>query len=97
MLAAEHTLTRIVQQRLDEVRDRYHAREAEYPADWRAAAGMRSDVLHVSPAELAEVRDRLAAELSRFRRLDPADRPPGALRVQAVLDMVPWFEPEEAK
>ena len=44
VLAAEHTLTRIVQQRLDEVKDRYHAREAEYPADWRAAAGLRSDV-----------------------------------------------------
>ena len=97
MLAAEHTLTQIVQQRLDEVKDRYHAREAEYPPDWREAAGMRSDVLHVSPAELAEIRDRLAAELSRFRRLDPADRPPGALRVQVVLDMTPWFEPEEAK
>jgi len=37
------------------------------------------------------------AELSRFRRLDPADRPPGALRVQAVVDMVPWFEPAEAQ
>jgi len=58
---------------------------------------MRSDVLHVSPAELAEVRDRLAAELSRFRRLDPVDRPPGALRVQVVLDLVPWFGPEDAK
>jgi DNA-binding transcriptional ArsR family regulator len=97
MLAAEHTLTGIVQQRLDEVKDRYHAREAEYPPDWREAAGMRSDVLHVSPAELAEIRDRLAAELSRFRRLDPVDRPPGALRVQVVLDLVPWFGPEDAK
>ena len=96
MLAAEHTLTGIVQQRLDEVKDRYRAREAEYPPDWREAAGMRSDVLHVSPAELAEVRDRLAAELGRFRRLDPADRPPGALRVQVVLDLVPWFGPEDA-
>ena len=54
-------------------------------------------MLHVSPAELIEVKDRLLAELSRFRRLDPADRPPGALRVQVVLDMVPWFEPEEAQ
>jgi predicted ArsR family transcriptional regulator len=96
VLAAEHALTRIVQQRLDEVRDRYHAREAEYPAEWRAAAGLAMDVLHVSAAELTEVRDRLAAELSRFRRLDPADRPPGAMRVQAVFDLVPWFTPEEA-
>jgi hypothetical protein len=54
-------------------------------------------VLHVSPAELIEVRDRLMAELSRFRRLDPAERPAGALRVQVVLDMTPWFEPEEAR
>jgi DNA-binding transcriptional ArsR family regulator len=96
VLAAEQTLTRIVQQRLDEVRDRYHARVTEYPAEWRSAAGQRSDVLHVSPAELTEVRERLAAELDRFRRLDPADRPPGALRVQVVLDLVPWFGPEEA-
>jgi len=97
VLAAEHALTRIVQQRLDEVRDRYHAREAEYPPDWRSATGLVMDVLHVSAAELAEIRDRLAAELNRFRRLDPADRPPGAMRVQAVFDLVPWFTPEEAK
>ena len=97
MLAAERTLTRMIQQRLDEVRDRYRAREAEYPAEWRSAAGLRYDVLHVSAAELAELWGRLAAELDRFRRLDPADRPPGALRVQAVLDLVPWFDPEEAK
>src|ERR1044071_8458261 len=64
VLAAEHALTRMIQQRFDEVRDRYHAREAEYPPDWRAAAGLNSDVLHVSPAELTEVRDRLSAELS---------------------------------
>ena len=97
VLAAERTLTQLVQQRLDEVRDRYHAREAEYPAAWRAAGGLGSDVLHVSPAELIEVKDRLLAELHRFRRLDPADRPPGALRVQVVLDMTPWFEPAEAQ
>jgi DNA-binding transcriptional ArsR family regulator len=96
VLAAEHALTRIIQQRLDEVRDRYHAREAEYPPEWRAATGLAMDVLHVSAAELTEVRDRLAAELSRFRRLDPADRPPGAMRVQAVFDLVPWFTPEGA-
>jgi DNA-binding transcriptional ArsR family regulator len=96
-LAAERTLTRLVQQSLDEIRDRYHARETQYPAQWRAAAGLGRDVLHVSPAELIEVRDRLMAELSRFRRLDPAERPAGALRVQVVLDMTPWFEPEEAR
>lgn len=95
--AAERTLTHIVQQGLDEVRDRYHAREMEYPAEWRAGAGLGMDVLHVSPSELIEVKDRLLAELSRFRRLDPAQRPPGAQRVQVVVDMTPWFEPEEAK
>jgi len=96
-LAAEHTLTRLVQQGMDEIRDRYHERETQYPSAWRAAAGLGRDVLHVTPAELIEVKDRVLAELSRFRRLDPADRPPGALRVQAVVDMVPWFEPAEAQ
>jgi DNA-binding transcriptional ArsR family regulator len=97
VLAAERALTEIVQQGLDEVRDRYRAREAEYPAEWRAAAGLSMDVLHVSVDELAVVRDRLAEELSRFRRLDPAERPPGALRVQAVFDLTPWFGPEEVR
>ena len=96
-LAAERTLTRLVQQGMDEIRDRYHARETQYPAEWRAAAGLGRDVLHVTPSELVEVKERLLAELSRLRRLDPADRPPGALRVQVVVDMVPWFEPEDAK
>jgi DNA-binding transcriptional ArsR family regulator len=96
-LAAERTLTRLVQQSMDEIRDRYHARETQYPAEWRAAAGLGRDVLHVTPAELIEVKERVLAELSRLRRLDPEDRPPGALRVQVVLDMVPWFEPEEAR
>ena len=97
MLAAERTLTQIVQARLDEVRDRYQAREAAYPPDWREAAGLGSDVRPVSAAELTEIRDRLAAELSRFRRLDPAARPPGALRVQAMFHLVPWFDPEDVK
>src|SRR5262245_24247153 len=96
-LAAERTLTRLVQQGMDEIRDRYHARETQYPAEWRAAAGLGRDVLHVTPSELIEVKERVLAELSRVRRLDPADRPPGAQRVQVVVDMVPWFEPEEAQ
>jgi len=96
-LAAERALTRLVQQGIDEIRDRYHERQTQYPAPWRAAAGLGRDVLHVTPAELIEVKERVLAELSRFRRLDPADRPPGALRVQAVVDMVPWFEPAEAQ
>ena len=77
VLAAEHALTQIVQQRLDEVRDRYHAREAEYPAEWRRrGAGWPWTCCTSAPAELTEVRDRLVAELSRFRRLDPADGRP---------------------
>ena len=80
-----------------QVRRRYRDRAAEYPADWRAAAGGLMDVLHVTAAELTAVRDEIQDLLGRYRRLDPAERPPGTLRVAVELDLVPWFDPEAAR
>jgi DNA-binding transcriptional ArsR family regulator len=91
--AAGEMLTESFQQRIDEVRAMYYRRQAEVPPDWRQVAGSYADVLHVSAAELADLKAQIAALLAGYRRLDPADRPPGSRRVQAVLDLVPWLDP----
>jgi DNA-binding transcriptional ArsR family regulator len=91
--AASRLLVESVQARAEEVKAQYLDRQWEYPPEWRDAAGIQQDVLHVTPDELATVRAELFALLGRYRRLDPADRPAGARRVHAFVDMVPWFDP----
>jgi predicted ArsR family transcriptional regulator len=81
----------------EEIRARYLDRKSEYPADWRAAAGEIFSVAHVTPAELEELRAKLLDVLNSYVRLDQAERTPGALPVQVMLDLSPWFRPEEAQ
>lgn len=79
--------------RFDDVRAQYLDREGDYPPDWREAAGFVQDVVHVSAEELATVRDQMRDLLARYRRLDPADRPRDAQRVNVLFDLIPWFDP----
>ena len=81
----------------EEIRARYQDRKSEYPADWQAAAGEIFSVAHVTPAELEELRAKLLDVLNPYMRVDQAERPPGALPVQVMVDLSPWFRPEEAK
>jgi predicted ArsR family transcriptional regulator len=80
-----------------ENRARYLARRREYPAEWRQSLGEDHDVAHVTPGELEEFRRKLRELGDQYRRLDPAERPPGALPVRILIDMSPWFGPEEAQ
>ena len=91
--AAGRLLAASLQVRIGEIRAHYLDRESEYPPKWREASGIHDDVLHVTADELATVREQFQAMLSPYRRLDRADRPAGAQRVHAVLDLVPWFDP----
>jgi DNA-binding transcriptional ArsR family regulator len=81
----------------EEVRARYLDRQYEYPAGWRSAAGEAFSVAHVTPDELDELRMKVLAVMEPYVRLDPAERSPGALPVDILLDMFPWFRPEEAQ
>jgi hypothetical protein len=90
---ASRLLVESVRARVEEVRAQYLDRQWEYPPEWRDAAGLLQDVLHVTPDELVAVRAEVQAVLARYRRLDPAGRPAEARRVQAVIDVVPWFNP----
>jgi DNA-binding transcriptional ArsR family regulator len=92
--AAGRLLLGNVRARVEEVRTGYYDRQDEYPPAWRAAAGERLDVLHVTPEELADIRSRLADLISGYRRLDKAERPPGSRRVQALFEFTPWFPPD---
>jgi predicted ArsR family transcriptional regulator len=78
----------------EETRLRYLDRESEYPADWRAVSGETFSAVHVTPAELDELRAKLLDLLNQYLRLDPAERSPGALPVRVTLDLFPWFGPE---
>jgi len=81
----------------EEVRARYVARQSEYPADWQAAAGEVFSVAHVTPQELNKLRADVMDVMAPYVRLDPAERPPGVLPVRVVLDLFPWFGPEETR
>ena len=81
----------------EETRARYLDRKSEYPADWQAAAGETFSVAHVTPDELQELRAKVLEIMDRYVRLDEAERSPGALPVRIMLDVFPWFGPEEVK
>jgi hypothetical protein len=80
----------------EETRLRYLDRKSEYPADWQAAAGEAFSVAHVTAAELKKLREQVLEVMIPYIRLDPAERTDGALPVRILLDLFPWFEPEEA-
>jgi len=77
----------------EELRESYRDRESLYPADWRRALGSTYDVLHVTPEELVALHRRMLDLLGQYRRLDRDERPPGASRVQVIVDLAPWFPP----
>jgi DNA-binding transcriptional ArsR family regulator len=91
--AASRLLEETLRVRIDEIRDQYQERQAEYPPEWHRA-GSIEDVVHVTADELDTLRSELQDLVSRFRRLDRADRPPGARRVHAFLELLPWFDPD---
>jgi len=87
--------TRGFQARFEEVRAEYFDRETDFSPEWRRAAGIGQNVLHVTADELETLRSQLRELLLGYLRLDPADRPAGAQRVHAMFDLVPWFDPKD--
>jgi Helix-turn-helix domain len=81
----------------EDTRARYLARKSEYPADWQAAAGEVFGVAHVTPDELDQMRAQVLEVIAPYVRLDRAERSPGALPVRVLLDLFPWFGPEETR
>jgi DNA-binding transcriptional ArsR family regulator len=81
----------------EELRDKYLERQSDYTATWQAALGRVNDVLHVSPEELSALRTRLIEVFGEYRRLSKNERPPGAQRVQVLVALIPWFEPDSAE
>jgi predicted ArsR family transcriptional regulator len=91
---ASRLVAETLQAHVDERRTEYLDREADYPDDWQRAAGNNHDVVHVTPAELTELRARINAMLVEYRRLRPEERPPQSQRVGALVEFVPWFAPD---
>jgi hypothetical protein len=81
----------------EEIRVRYLARRSEYPDDWQTAAGEVFSVAHVTPDELDRMRSEVLEVMARYIRLDPASRSSEALPVRIMLDLFPWFGPEEVQ
>jgi predicted ArsR family transcriptional regulator len=94
---ANQLLVENLREAAEEVRVRFLDRKAEYPHDWQRAAGETFSAAHVTPAELTEMRAKVQEILDQYLRLDPAERSPGALPVQVMFDLFPWFGPEEAE
>lgn len=81
----------------EENRARYVARQSEYPADWQSASGELFSVAHVTAEELRRMREQVIEVMAPYVRLDPASRPAGTLPVRIMLDLFPWFGPEEIR
>ncbi len=90
---AGQLLDEMVRAQGEELRERYLERQHEYPAEWQQALGRINDVLHVTPAELSQLKTRLIELFGEYRRLDRAARPDQARRVQVVTDLIAWFPP----
>ena len=101
MPAATRVASRLLVENLreaaEEIRARYLDRKSEYPADWQAAAGEMFSVAYVTPEEMQELRAKVLDVLQPYIRLEETERSPGALPVRVMLDLFPWFRPEEAK
>ena len=93
---AGRLLSASVQASAEELLDSYRDREAEYPVAWQEALGANYDVLHVTPEELGDLRQRLIDLFGEYRRLPRGERPPGARRVHVAVQLTPWFEPDDA-
>ncbi|HEY7430565.1 MAG TPA: winged helix-turn-helix domain-containing protein [Streptosporangiaceae bacterium] len=81
----------------EENRARYLMRQSEYSADWQSASGELFSVAHATPEELQRMREQLIEVMAPYVRLDPASRPAGARPVRIMLDLFPWFGPEEGQ
>jgi predicted ArsR family transcriptional regulator len=77
----------------EQLKQSYHDREADYPAEWRTALGTMYEVLHATPEELKTLQRKLVDLFGECRRLSRDERPPGARRVQVTVDLTPWFPP----
>lgn len=88
-------LAETVRAQVEDRHQSYLDRQQEYPSAWRKALGQQHDVLHVTPDELDALRDRLIEFFAAYRRLSHDERPPGAQRVQVLIDFNPWFSPEQ--
>jgi predicted ArsR family transcriptional regulator len=92
---AADLLRRTFDEHWEEVRRRYHATEAEYPARWREVFGTDHSVLYATPAELEQLREQLRELFLPLSRLAGKERPEGAQPVQLLLDITPMFAPPE--
>ena len=94
---AHRLLVENIRAATEEIRVRYEDRKAEYPDDWQSASGEVFSVAHVTPEELNQLRAQVLEVMASYIRLDPTERSPGALPVRVMLDLFPWFGPEEAR
>lgn len=76
-----------------EARRRYLAQEADYPAEWRRAAGDDRSVLYVTADELLRLREQIRELYMPLIRLSGQERPAGARPVQGVIEFAPIFSP----
>ena len=94
---ASRFLVETLRAEAEKTRAQYLARQSEYPRDWQQAAGEIISGAYVTSAELLKLREQILQLFLPYARLDPAERPPDALPIQLMLDMFPWFGPEEAR
>ncbi|MFJ6384383.1 ArsR/SmtB family transcription factor [Kitasatospora sp. NPDC092039] len=91
--AAEEEFGELARGLEDESYQRWLARRAEAPAEWRQDEAF-SAVVYLTPGELAAVGEEVRRMLARYRgrEADPATRPDGARPVAAVTRLFPLLD-----
>ncbi len=94
-IMAARLLESTLDERWQQVRQRYQATEGEYAPQWRRAAGSDRAVLYLTPDELSALREQIREVYLPLIRLAGQDRPAGALPVQSVVEFTPMFASAE--
>lgn len=87
-VAARELQHLVMERHLDRIRT-YLRHEPLFPPEWRRAAGVSDDRIHVTTDELHAILQAIFDVLQPYERDDPADRPEGSRPVSAMLFALP--------
>lgn len=93
---AARELSHVIMERYQSRLWRHLRHETSLPREWRDAAQIGDNAIHVTPEELRAITAEIYDLLRRYQRHDPAERPAGARKVVYMLFGLPELLPDEA-
>src|SRR5215469_2243624 len=93
---AARGLERMLRDRFLDHLQAFYDNRSSYPREWQEVTGGSEFILHLTPAELRALDEKITELLRSYsdRGADPALRPPGSLPVEVLLFGYPVRTPE---